>query len=327
MRRFVDLFCGVGGIRLGMESAGFKCVFSCDMDKECQLVYQENFGELPWGDITKIDAKDVPNHDILCAGFPCQPFSISGKQQGFADIRGNLFFEIIRIAKHHKPPIMLLENVKNIIKHDSGRTLEVILNSLNEIGYDVFFDVYAASDYNVPQKRERVFFVCFRKDFGIKTFEKPKKIKLKKHLEDILLPPEEVQEFIVNRDDIIWKPNVVEYYTDMPLRLGIVGKGGQGERIYSTKGTAITLSAYGGGAGAKTGLYKVGNAIRKLTPRECARLDGFPESFKIPKNKNIAYKQFGNSVVVDVVQRIMLQIIAKHPEIIFRRTRQNSSPT
>ena len=268
-----------------------------------------NYKEIPAGDVTKIDENDIPSHDILCAGFPCQPFSISGKQLGFNDTRGTLFFDVARIINKQQPKIVLLENVKNFASHDGGRTLNIVTDTLNNLGYDVFHDIYNASDYGVPQKRERIFFVCFKKEFGIKKFSTPAKITLKKHVEDILLPPDEVSDLIVRRNDVVLKDNVVEHYSCSPLRIGIVNKGGQGERIYSIKGTAITLSAYGGGIGAKTGLYMVDGNIRRLAPRECARLDGFPDKFKIPENRNIAYKQFGNSIVVDVVQHIILQMI------------------
>ena len=306
---FCDLFAGIGAFRTALESFGAKCVFSCEWDKDAQQTYQMNYKEIPAGDVTKIDENDIPSHDILCAGFPCQPFSISGKQLGFNDTRGTLFFDVARIINKQQPKIVLLENVKNFASHDGGRTLNIVTDTLNNLGYDVFHDIYNASDYGVPQKRERIFFVCFKKEFGIKKFSTPAKITLKKHVEDILLPPDEVSDLIVRRNDVVLKDNVVEHYSCSPLRIGIVNKGGQGERIYSIKGTAITLSAYGGGIGAKTGLYMVDGNIRRLAPRECARLDGFPDKFKIPENRNIAYKQFGNSIVVDVVQHIILQMI------------------
>lgn len=306
---FCDLFAGIGAFRIALESFGAKCVFACEWDKDAQQTYQMNYKDMPAGDITKIREDEIPHHDILCAGFPCQPFSISGKQLGFNDTRGTLFFDVARIVKACKPKIVLLENVKNFASHDNGRTLNVVTNILNEIGYDVFYDIYNASDYGIPQKRERLFFVCFRKDFGIKNFSPPAKVELKRHVEDILLPPNEVKDLIVNRSDIVFKDDVIEHYSCSPLRIGTVNKGGQGERIYSVKGTAITLSAYGGGVGAKTGLYLVDGIIRRLSPRECARLDGFPDTFQIHQNRNIAYRQFGNSIVVDVIQHIILQIL------------------
>lgn len=308
MIRFIDLFAGIGAFRTALESFGGKCVFSCDCDNDAQNTYEMNYGERPNGDITKINEKDIPVHEILCAGFPCQPFSISGKKLGFDDTRGTLFFDVARIVKYHMPNIILLENVKNFASHNKGRTLSVVKTTLNELGYDVYYDILNAANYGVPQKRERIFFVCFRKDLKI-IYHFPKPFELKKHLCDILLEDSETRDYIINRNDVVLKDNITEHFSNTSVRIGIVNKGGQGERIYSPMGTAITLSSYGGGVGAKTGLYLVNGKIRKLTPRECARADGFPDTFKMPSNKNIAYKQFGNSVVIDVLQYIIKSIL------------------
>ena len=153
--KFIDLFCGLGGFRIAFEKVGGKCVFSSDIDEAVQKVYENNFGEVPHGDITKIDAQDIPDHDVLCAGFPCQPFSTAGRRLGFEDTRGTMFFEVARILKEKKPTCFILENVKGLTNHDSGKTLETILNTLDEIGYDVKYSVLNAKDYNVPQNRER----------------------------------------------------------------------------------------------------------------------------------------------------------------------------
>lgn len=309
-KSFIDLFAGIGAFRMALESFGANCVFSCEWDKDAQNTYAMNYGDIPVGDITKISEFDIPQHDILCAGFPCQPFSISGKQLGFNDIRGTLFFDVARIVEYHNPSIVLLENVKNFAVHDGGQTLSVVVDTLDKLNYDVYYAVLNAANYGVPQKRERIFFVCFRKNLGVDHFEFPKPIKLTKHLCDLLENDEKTNHLIIKRDDICMKDNIVDYFSDKVLRLGIVNKGGQGERIYSIKGVAVTLSSYGGGIGAKTGLYLVGNNIRKLSPRECARLDGFPDTFVLPENKNVAYKQFGNSIVVDVLQYILYQIVS-----------------
>ena len=206
---------------------------------------------------------------------------------------------------------MFLENVKNLARHDGGKTLSVIKKTLNEIGYDVFDEVLDASKYGVPQSRKRIYIVCFRKDLKVKEFDFPREENLKKHVMDILLTDSETKKYEIHRNDVVINQNVKEKISDIPLRIGTVNKGGQGERIYSPLGTAITLSAYGGGAGAKTGLYRVNGKIRKLAPRECARLDGFPENFKIAERDTVAYKQFGNSVVVDVLQKIMKNALEK----------------
>jgi DNA (cytosine-5)-methyltransferase 1 len=306
---FIDLFAGLGGFRIALSSLGAKCVYSNEWDKDAQKVYTENFGETPEGDITKVDENTIPNHDILCAGFPCQAFSISGKQRGFEDSRGTLFFDVARIIKAKRPKIVFMENVKNFATHDSGRTLEVVRNTIRELGYTFSSKVLNAVDYGVPQKRERIYMVCFRNDLNIKNFTFPKPFKLTKHVEDFLLNDEEqLQKLYVNRTDTTLNGSPDNKYANTSIRLGIVNKGGQGERIYSTKGIAITLSAYGGGVFAKTGGYLVNGKTRRLHPKECARIMGYPDSYKISSNMNQAYKQFGNSVVIDVLQYIAMQI-------------------
>ena len=306
---FIDLFAGIGGFRLALESLGAKCVYSNEWDKAAQDVYFSNFGDIPEGDITKVDEKTIPSHDILCAGFPCQAFSISGKQRGFEDSRGTLFFDVARIVKEKMPKIVFMENVKNFASHDGGRTLEVVKATMEELGYVFFQRVLNAVNYGIPQKRERIYMVCFRKDLGITDFSYPKPFKLTKHVEDFLLNDESaVKNLYVIRSDTYYNGIEDDSYSDKPIRLGIVNKGGQGERIYSTKGIAITLSAYGGGIFSKTGGYLINGKPRKLHPRECARLMGFPDSYRIAKNMNQAYKQFGNSVVIDVLQYIAIEI-------------------
>ena len=308
---FIDLFSGIGGFHIALSSLGGRAVFASEWDKDAAEVYEKNFGLKPEGDITKISEKDIPDHDILCAGFPCQAFSISGKQLGFEDSRGTLFFDVARIAKEKQPKVMFLENVKNLARHDGGKTLTVIKKTLDEIGYNVFDDVLDASKFGVPQSRKRIYIVCFRKDLGVKEFSFPKEENLTKHVVDIILPDSETEKYEIHRNDVVINQNVKEKISDIPLRIGTVNKGGQGERIYSPLGTAITLSAYGGGVGAKTGLYRINGKIRKLAPRECARLDGFPENFKIAERDTVAYKQFGNSVVVDVLKKIMKKALDK----------------
>lgn len=311
-KTFIDLFAGLGGFRIALESLGAKCVYSNEWDKFAKEVYYDNFGDIPDDDITKVDERLIPDHDILCAGFPCQSFSISGKQNGFDDDRGNLFFDIIRIIKHKKTKIIFMENVKNLVSHNNGRTLLTIKNEIQKFGYSFYYKVLNATDYGIPQKRERIYIVCFRNDLNIKNFKFPEPIELIKHLEDLLLDNNQIpNSFYVNRDDIIIKNIKDNQYSNKSIKLGIVNKGGQGERIYSTKGVAITLSAYGGGVFSKTGGYFIDGKYRKLMPRECARIMGYPDSFKIINNRNQAYKQFGNSVVIDVLQYIAIQI-AKH---------------
>ena len=314
MYRICSLFAGVGGIDLGfLNTKKCKVVYANEFDPYAKKTYELNFkNKIDCRDIHEVKLEEIPEFDIMVGGFPCTSFSVAGYRKGFQDDKtGDLFFEMERIFKERKPRVIFLENVKNLARHDGGKTLSVIKKTLDEIGYDVFDEVLDASKYGVPQSRKRIYIVCFRKDLKIKEFDFPKEENLKKHVMDILLPDSETKKYEIHRNDIVINQNVKEKISDIPLRIGTVNKGGQGERIYSPLGTAITLSAYGGGAGAKTGLYRVNGKIRKLAPRECARLDGFPENFKIAERDTVAYKQFGNSVVVDVLQKIMKNALEK----------------
>lgn len=305
-KTFIDLFCGIGAFHQALSSFGAKCVFSSDIDKHASCNYKENYGITPFGDISKIKENLIPKHNILCAGFPCQPFSISGKQKGFEDTKGTLFFEIARIANYHQPDILILENVKNIVSHQSGKTFSTIINTLNTIGYNTFYDVLESSDYGIPQNRKRVFIVAFNKKTTVSNFSFPEKTRttnLNSILEDKV--PEKL---IIKRKDYILTDKEIKNFSNKPIKIGYYNKGGQGERIYHPNGQAITLSAQGGGLGAKTGLYKINNQIRRLTVRECARLQGFPENFIIHPNHNQAYKQFGNSITIDVIQHILFSV-------------------
>lgn len=307
--KFIDLFAGLGGFRIALESLGASCVYSSEIDSSVKEVYKKNFNETPDGDITKVNENEIPEHDILCAGFPCQAFSISGKKLGFNDARGTLFFDVARIVKAKQPKVVFLENVKNFSTHDNGKTLKVVKSTMEELGYNFNYSVLNSADYGLPQNRERIYMVCFRKDLNIQNFKFPDPIPLKRYLEDFLLDEnsgENLSELFVKRSDIQLKKNINEKYSSRPIRIGIVNKGGQGERIYSPKGIAITFSANGGGVFSKTGGYLINGKIRKLHPRECSNIMGFPKNFQIHEKKNQAYKHFGNSVVVDV-----LQIIAK----------------
>ncbi|MEN9407838.1 MAG: cytosine-specific methyltransferase, related to HhaI [Candidatus Parcubacteria bacterium] len=313
---FIDLFAGIGGFRIALDKHGGRCVFSSEWDVHSQKTYSTNFGEIPHGDITKIKEADIPPHDVLCAGFPCQAFSISGKRQGFNDTRGTLFRDIARIAKHHKPKVLFLENVKNILKHDNGNTITVIKNTLVELGYTPFIKMLRSSDFGVPQARERVYFIAFRNDLGVTEFDFPTGTAAAKVVDDILeSEPVKISCYIDRKDIVIKKVNPEVIDKRKPLQIGIINKGGQGERIYSTKAAGITLSAYGGGAASKTGAYLVNGKIRKLTPRECARMQGFPEKYIIPVPDNVAYKQFGDSVSVPVLEAIFSRILETFPEL------------
>lgn len=311
--KFIDLFAGIGGFHQAITrvAPGSQCVYASDIDRYARQTYEANYGIEPGGDITKVDAADIPAHDVLCGGFPCQAFSISGNKLGFADTRGTLFAEIVRIAKHHRPKMLFLENVWNLRNHDHGNTFRVIEAALDEAGYDVWSDVLNASHYGVPQPRKRIYMVCLRKDLNLPPFEFPQPTDEDVALEDILLHDESVERYAIPMDRITLIPqSEIDALgrKNAPQRIGVYGKGGQGERVYSPKGHAITLSAYGGGVGGKTGLYLVDGQVRKLSPRECLRLMGYPDDFVMPVSDAQAWKQTGNSVCVKVLVKILEEV-------------------
>ncbi len=313
--KFIDLFSGIGGFHLALSSFGAECVFASEWDKYAAETYQENFGRKPDGDITQIKENEIPDHDILCAGFPCQAFSVAGKQKGFEDTRGTLFFDIARIVNHHKPKILFLENVKNLVKHDNGNTLKTIIKTLEKLDYTVFIKVLNSSHFGLPQNRERVYIIAFHHSLNSTSFRFPNPVNEPVCLEQILENEPENGKIIERNDIEIYKNYAVSgtlfseiELLNKPIQIGKVNKGGQGERIYHPLGHAITLSAYGGGVGAKTGLYLINGKVRKLSPRECARVQGFPDDFIINHSITQSYKQFGNSVSVNVLQYIMKKI-------------------
>ncbi len=306
--RFIDLFCGIGGFRIAFERAGGRCVFSSDWDRFSRQTYAANFGETPHGDINAIPVADIPPFDILCGGFPCQPFSIAGvskknslgRKHGFEDERqGNLFFSIAAILEHHQPPAFVLENVKNLLRHDKGRTFEIIHDTLTKtLGYQVHWRVIDAQSV-VPQHRERIFLVGFKpgRAFSFPKFpaEGPKLASI--------LDPDVPEKYTLT--DHLWK--YLQNYAKKHQEAG----NGFGFGLVTGKDVARTLSAR---------YHKDGSEIlisqgprknpRRLSPRECARLMGYPSNFKIPVSDTQAYRQFGNSVVVPVIERIAKQVVA-----------------
>ncbi|CCG19620.1 modification methylase HhaI [Taylorella asinigenitalis 14/45] len=305
---FIDLFSGIGGFRVALQSLGAKCLFSSDWDRYAKETYWINFKELPHDDITKIDLKFIPEHDILCAGFPCQAFSISGKRLGFEDSRGTLFFDVIRIVKDKKPKVVFLENVSYFGTHDQGRTLRVVHYNFYKLGYKFYSKVLNPCDFGIPQNRPRLYMIALREDIKHIPFEYPKPIEEKRYVEHFLLPDSETEHLVREREDIsLYRPEPSEYVNET-YRIGLVGKGGQGERIYSPKGFAVTFSAYGGGLFSHTCGYLINGKTRRLHVRECARLMGYEDTFLLNPSEKQAYKQLGNSVVVDVIQSIAQQI-------------------
>ena len=337
--KFIDLFAGIGGFRIAGQRAAGTCVFSSEWDKYARRAYFMNFGQVPFGDITKLTESTetlttIPKHDVLCGGFPCQAFSISGKQGGFKDPRGTLFFEIYKIAKHHRPKVLFLENVKNFVRHDNGNTFKAIKYHLEkkmaeetngEVSYRLSHAVLNASDFGASTKRERIYIVAVRSDLVEDEFKWTEWLDLlsglhskyknkQRHLYQDIQDDDEIGEDLLKkitliRGDLDYRKGEQPKATK-PIRIGIMGKGGQGERIYSIQGHAITFSAYGGGAASKTGAYLVGKRVRKLTPTECARAMGYKgmdvNTFDVPLLQR--YKQFGNSVVVNVVEAIFKEI-------------------
>lgn len=320
--KFIDLFCGIGGFRQGFESNGFECVFSSDFEPEVQNVYEMNYGERPWGDITKIDPKDIPDFDILLGGFPCQPFSISGKKKGFEDTRGTLFFDICQIIDEKKPKVVVLENVKHLIHHDSKRTFKVILDSLRDLGYNVSYKILNTKDFGLPQNRERIFIIGCKE--GVFDFSKIKK-NISKPLKYFLDKKGEFE--YLNEDEYtLLEKGVYKVQEESGLKfIGYRNKNGfqrgvrpgtihlnrshrQPNRIYSVDGYHPTLPSQ-----EPSGRFFIyipdENKVRKLTINECYRIMGFPDNFKMSKKINNRYRQIGNSVSVNVTKEISKQIL------------------
>jgi DNA (cytosine-5)-methyltransferase 1 len=303
---FIDLFAGIGGFHYALQAHGGKCIWASEWDKQAAKIYETNHKITPHGDITVIAAEDIPAHDLIAAGFPCQAFSISGKQNGFQDPRGTLFFDIARIASHHKPKVLFLENVRNFEKHDGGKTLTTVRNTLEGMGYRFYGRLYNASDFGLPQNRQRYIMVAIREDIDPnRSFVMPEPPRIDVALEDILDPNVDSKYEITRPGYVLDPTKFLTERINKPRQIGYYAKGRQGERIYDIKGHSITLSAYGGGIGAKTGLYLVDGKIRKLSPRECARLQGFPESFILPASDQASWKVFGNSVPINVLDKVV----------------------
>lgn len=304
----LDLFAGIGGIRMGFERAGFETVFSNDFDPYCKPTYDLNFNtaKLTVGDIQKIKSKDLPSFDVLLGGFPCQPFSIAGYRRGFLDTgRGDLFFEIVRILRDKKPTAFLLENVKNLHTHDHGKTFKIISDALDDLGYYTKEAILNSAKFgNVPQNRERIYIVGFKKKAMRDAFEFPEPLPLTKTVKDIL------DETADERYYYNGHPYHKELKEAMTSRDAVY----QWRRIYvreNKSGVCPTLTANMGTGGHNVPIIRDSKGIRKITPRECARLQGFPESYKLPKDlpDTKLYKQFGNSVTVTVVERVARQLM------------------
>lgn len=293
MFKFIDLFAGIGGFHIAMHNLGGECVFACEWDANCIKTYTENFKNIApklfdnglpnknfFGDITKCNPKDIPDHDVLCAGFPCQPFSQAGYKLGFNDTRGTLFFNVANIIKEKKPKAVFLENVRGLLTHDNGKTFKVIQNTIKELGYTMYYQIVKASDFNCPQLRPRLYMICFRNDIDSSNFKFPDPIPLTKDM------------------SFVFDGAKVNKKIGFTLRVG-------------GKGSLITDRRNWDG-------YIVDGQERRIGPKEGKRMQGFPEDFVFPVSKVSAMKQLGNSVAIPAIQAVaqnMINILKKEKAI------------
>lgn len=289
--KFIDLFAGIGGIRLSFEDANTECVFSSEWDKFSQKTYEANFGEVPLGDITEIDAKDIPKHDILLAGFPCQPFSQIGKREGFKNaVQGTLFFDVVRILEHHQPSAFLLENVTGILSDDGGRTIQTIMGALDELGYDASYEILNSADFGLPQNRRRVIFVGFLKDLKV-DFNFPVGNAKKVPISDILefgmegygISEHLQKAYLFKKDD--GKPQIVDSESTIQANTLVASY----HKIQRITGTFVKDGSTG---------------LRLLSRNECLRLQGFPLDFSMPVSRTQMYRQLGNTVSIPVIKAV-----------------------
>jgi len=317
--RFIDLFAGIGGIRTSFERQGYECILSSEIDADCREVYNKNYGEIPFGDIRNLASDSIDKYDVLTAGFPCQPFSICGRKMGFEDTRGTLFFEICRIIKDTSPEVVFLENVKHLLHHDSGRTIELILSSLEDLGYMTSYKILNAIHFGVPQNRERIIIIASKS--RVFDFSKIKKEKNLAKLIDFLEPKDTFEylepneyTFIDNpitqptglifcgyRNKGIWKKGI------RPNSEHLSRVHRQPNRIYSALGTHPTIPSQ-----ETSGRFFIylpdENAVRKLTIKECYKIMGFDSNFKMSENRGSSYKQVGNSVCIPMIEAISKEI-------------------
>jgi len=314
---FVDLFAGIGGFRLGLQEVRGKCVFTSDIDKHAQIVYEKNFGELPFGDITKLDKNVIPPHDILAAGFPCQPFSISGLKKGFEDTRGTLIYHVFEIIEKRQPKVVLLENVKHLIHHDKGNTLRTIIKVLNDLGYKTSYKILNATSFGIPQNRERILIVGNKtRDFDFSKIKYSKTPNLNEFLDkeadfEYLKASEYT---LLNETKKQISGLIFAGYRNKEIRKAGVRPGTehlsrvhkQPNRIYSIEGTHPTIPSQ-----ETSGRFYVtdGDIVRKLTINECYRIMGFPDQFIKSGIQTEQYKQIGNSVCIPMISETAKEIL------------------
>ena len=321
MLKMIDLFAGIGGIRIAFEENGVKCVRSSEIDKYACKTYKRNFKEEPLGDITKIDVKDLPDFDIIAAGFPCQPFSLGGLRKGFEDTRGTLFFEVARIIRERKPKAFFLENVEGLVNHDGGNTLRIIEDTLRDLGYNFQWKVMNALDYGIPQNRKRWYCVGFRNDLNIgfkgqdeemyrKYYTFPNKCDLKVTLKDII---RDISDERYNISEIA-KKNINTYLSDFKKtkryikeNILLANEIRASRCNYRCDGISPCLTAKMGTGGNNVPVYV--KQMRKLTEKECLKIMGFPDWYEIEENSMHSYKQIGNSVVVSIVSKLAKEMV------------------
>jgi len=308
--RYADLFCGLGAFHEAFKRhGGFQCVFACDINDRVRRIYGANHGIVPEGDIRKVDPSSLSDFEVLCAGFPCQSFSIAGLRKGFEDDRGNLFYDVLRFVDAKKPKVVILENVKNLKGHDGGRTYAAIKSLMEERGYGFSSSVMDSAHYGSPQCRQRIFMVCVLGG----SFSFPNKSQTQRPVSSVIDPSDSSNwnqsgYYLVpkNAKPRPFKPRIVYDVHSSATRKG----GRQGERVYDIAGCGVTVCASSGGPGAKTGLYKVGNAIRRLNSRECLGMFGFPPSYDFldaTEQQKMFY--LGNSIVVQVVEALVPGVV------------------
>lgn len=299
--KFFDLFSGGGGFRVAIEQLGHECSLSCEINEPARETYIKNFpGEHPFpADVRSMKIPDGVECDALVAGFPCQAFSSAGMCKGFDDARGTLFFDLTRVISESNPKLLVLENVHNLIHHDNGKTIAVVLRILRrELGYTVFFKTLNSKDFGLPQSRRRIFFVCFRADLGIVHFDWPRvTTPVPNQVASILEAPFDEGKYIIEGDATIYPERICAYPKLEAILIGYFKKKKENSKIYSTNGPGVTVVAMNmAPAGSGGGLYWFNERMRRLSPRECFRMQGFPDSFQIPENDNDAYTQAGNAV-------------------------------
>ena len=317
--KFIDLFAGIGGIRIGLERAGFNCVYTSENNEECRKTYKANFGEWPAGDITKVDEKTIPTHSILAGGFPCQPFSAAGRKKGFDDTRGTLFFDILKILKEKNPDVVFLENVKNLKYHDKRKTLKIMLKNLEDLGYKISWRILNGKDFGCPTNRERTIIIGSKnKKFDFDKIKKIPPVPLKNVLEEdkgkfYYLKP---SEYTIIPKNLVKKQDsglIFVGYRNKPIRTNGVRPNTQHlsrvhrqcNRIYSSEGTHPTIASQ-----EPSGRYHIyhNERVRKLTINECFRIMGFPDSFKRVSGIPDLYKQIGNSVCIPMIEAVAKEV-------------------